>query len=174
MRVRPNLSLAAMLSASALLICTQAFAADERFPQTLPKTKPLTETKPLDEVMISGINKFAERELTLSVIRREKRWNRDYRSHKAYARSVSANRKRLAKILGVVDARVKNPRFEIVRTLTGSATAGVNKTDGSHVGTKTSLGQRVCPLDSKNSRYFSRSSSVFMVVVCLVTLATVC
>src|SRR5687767_5154606 len=42
--------------------------------------------------------------------------------------------------------------------------AGVNNTDESHVGTRTSLGLRVCPFDSKRRRYFSRSSSVFMAV----------
>src|SRR5262245_11809843 len=40
--------------------------------------------------------------------------------------------------------------------------AGVNSTEGSQVGTSTSLGQRLWPLVSKNARYFSRSSSVFM------------
>src|SRR5947208_6007756 len=40
--------------------------------------------------------------------------------------------------------------------------AGVNSPDGSHLGTSTSLGRRVCPFDSKKDRYFSRFSSVFM------------
>src|SRR6476620_10852253 len=40
--------------------------------------------------------------------------------------------------------------------------AGVNSTDGSHRGTRTSLGLRVWPFDSKKARYFSRISSVFM------------
>src|SRR5262245_21384997 len=41
--------------------------------------------------------------------------------------------------------------------------AGVNSTDGSKVGTSTSLATRVWPLDSKNAKYFSRSSSVFII-----------
>src|SRR3954453_8447631 len=40
--------------------------------------------------------------------------------------------------------------------------AGVNRTEGSHVGTSTSLATRLCPFDSKKARYFSRSSSVFI------------
>ena len=40
--------------------------------------------------------------------------------------------------------------------------AGVNRTVGSSFGTNTSVGRRTQPLDSKNARYFSRSSSVFM------------
>src|SRR5262245_29482477 len=40
--------------------------------------------------------------------------------------------------------------------------AGVNSTEGSHVGTSTSLGRRLCPFVSKKAKYFSRSSSVFI------------
>src|SRR6186713_2071132 len=47
-------------------------------------------------------------------------------------------------------------------SLNGFMPAGVNRTEGSQRGTSTSLGRRVCPLDSKKARYFSRSSSVFM------------
>ena len=42
--------------------------------------------------------------------------------------------------------------------------AGVNNTEGSQAGTSTSLGRRTQPLVSKNSRYFSRSSSVFILL----------
>src|SRR6476660_7079056 len=42
--------------------------------------------------------------------------------------------------------------------------AGVNRTDGSQRGTRTSLGLRVWPLASKKARYFSRISLVFMVL----------
>ena len=42
--------------------------------------------------------------------------------------------------------------------------AGVKSTDGSQAGTSTSLGRRTQPLVSKNSRYFSRSSSVFILL----------
>src|SRR5271169_6811971 len=41
--------------------------------------------------------------------------------------------------------------------------AGVNSTDGSQRGTSTSLGRQTQPLLWKNARYFSRSSSVFIV-----------
>ncbi|GAB4155647.1 MAG: hypothetical protein Tsb009_32450 [Planctomycetaceae bacterium] len=85
-----------------------------KFAATLPKTKPLTIMEPLDKVMVSGINKFAERELDASVNRRKTRWNWDYQSHKAYAKSVAENRERFARNLGVVDLRVKNPRFEVL------------------------------------------------------------
>src|SRR5262245_54416277 len=47
-------------------------------------------------------------------------------------------------------------------SLKGFMPAGVNSTEGSQVGTSPSLRQRVQPLETKNSRYFSRSSSVFI------------
>lgn len=92
-------------------------AAEDGIPDVLPGTKPLTIKQPLDEVMVAGINRFAERELKLSVARRRKLWNRDYRNRKAYETSVAENRERLKKYLGVVDLRVKEPRFEVVTTL---------------------------------------------------------
>ena len=93
----------------------KASAADPlRFPAVLPNTKPLTISKPLDEVMVDGIDKFALRELAASPARRDKLWNRDYGSRAAYAKSVAEHRQGLAKILGVVDAREKKPIFEIM------------------------------------------------------------
>jgi len=94
------------------------------FPNTLPGTKPLTINQPLDEIMVSGINRFAERELKKSVRRRGNYWKRNYRSHRAYTKSATKNRKRLQSYLGVVDPRVKDPRFEVLRTLHDDGIAG--------------------------------------------------
>jgi cephalosporin-C deacetylase-like acetyl esterase len=115
-----------------LLPLATARAADERFPAVLPKTKPLTIKQPLDEVMVAGINRFAERELKLSVDRRRKLWNRDYRNRKAYETSVAENRERLKTYLGVVDLRVKEPRFEILTTASDPPTEKVEKTRGTN------------------------------------------
>src|SRR5262245_13532116 len=62
-----------------------------------------------------------------------------------------------------VAARVKSS-FTLPRkwSLNWFIPAGVKSTEGSSRGTSKSLGRRVQPLDSKNARYFSRSSSVFM------------
>jgi len=98
-------------------VLASPLAADDRFPAVLPGTKPLTIKQPLHEVMVAGINRFAERELQLSVERRRKLWNRDYRNRKAYETSVAENRERLKTYLGVVDPRVKEPRFEVMTTL---------------------------------------------------------
>ncbi|MBI5761113.1 MAG: hypothetical protein HZA46_21525, partial [Planctomycetales bacterium] len=53
----------------------------------LPGTKPLELDRPLDEVMVEGISKFAELELAASVERRAKLWNRDFSSVEAYEKS---------------------------------------------------------------------------------------
>ena len=107
-----------------LSLAATARAADVRFPAVLPKTKPLTIQQPLHEVMVAGINRFAERELQLSVARRRKLWNRDYRNRKAYETSITENRERLKTYLGVVDPRVKSPRFELLATYGRGSDAG--------------------------------------------------
>src|SRR5688572_897828 len=62
-----------------------------------------------------------------------------------------------------VVARVKSSlTFPRKWSLNWFMPAGVKSTEGSQVGTSTSLGLRACFLVSKKARYFSRSSSVFM------------
>ena len=80
----------------------------------LPGTKPLELDRPLDEVMVDGINRFAERELAASVERRAKLWNRDFSSVEAYDQSIAPNRERFRTIIGAVDARVPAAGFEFV------------------------------------------------------------
>ena len=46
---------------------------------TLPGTQLLTIDKPLDEVMVAGISRFALRALQQSPPQRDARWARDYR-----------------------------------------------------------------------------------------------
>ena len=63
------------------------------------------------------------------------------------------------------DAFARDGRFDIKTANNGfdaGMPAGVNNTVGSSRGIKTSLGRRTQPFDSKNERYFSRSSSVFI------------
>jgi dienelactone hydrolase len=84
--------------------------------EPLSGTQPLTIAGPLDEVMVSGIDKFALRELEASVARRADLWHRDYSSPEAYAKSVAANREHLQTILGVVDARAAAAGLELIAT----------------------------------------------------------
>lgn len=71
----------------------------------LPGTQPLTLQDPLDVAMVAGIDKFALRELSESVGRRAKLWNRDYSGILAYLKSVEPNREHLKTIIGAVDPR---------------------------------------------------------------------
>src|SRR5262249_20204876 len=55
--------------------------------------------------MVAGIDKYLTRELAASVEKRKAHWKPDFSSAEAYAESVEPNRKRLKKILGMVDER---------------------------------------------------------------------
>ena len=71
--------------------------------------------------MVDGIDRLLMRETQLSVERRAAKWKRDTSSPHAYEQSVAANRARLAKMLGVVDAREKFNAPELIATTKESA-----------------------------------------------------
>ena len=71
----------------------------------LPGTAPLTLQGDLAEQMVAGIDRFLARQLEAVVGRRPGRWQRDVVSPEAYETSVEANRKRLLKIVGLLDRR---------------------------------------------------------------------
>ncbi|MFN8855077.1 MAG: hypothetical protein ACK50P_05905 [Planctomycetaceae bacterium] len=71
----------------------------------LPATKKLELDRPLDEVMVEGIDRFALREIAEGVAKRSQWWNRDYTGAEAYNTSVTRNREDLRVILGAVDPR---------------------------------------------------------------------
>jgi len=98
------------LFVTGLILHTQLLFAAE--PNTLPDTKPLTETRPLDEVMVAGIDRFAMRALKNSPKQRLSKWQRDYSSPSVYEKSVAKNREQFRTIIGAVDPRVKQPVFE--------------------------------------------------------------
>ena len=78
-------------------------------------------TGDLASEMVAGADRFLLREIEESAGKREKFWKRDFSSADAYQASVEPNRKRLAHILGVRDARVAS----VVRTVdTGMVSAG--------------------------------------------------
>ncbi|MCI0378757.1 MAG: hypothetical protein L0215_14205 [Gemmataceae bacterium] len=74
--------------------------------QTLPGTQPLEMKGDLARHMLNGIDKYLSRQIPIVAKERERFWKPDYSSAAAYEKSVNANRERLKKILGVVDARV--------------------------------------------------------------------
>lgn len=73
--------------------------------QSLPGTKPLTMEGDIASTMIDGIDRFLLRELEASIGKRASHWKRDFADKTAYNKSVEPNRKRLAHLLGLRDAR---------------------------------------------------------------------
>src|SRR5262249_48888071 len=82
--------------------------------EPLPDTKPLTQQGDLAARMVAGIDKYLMRALAASVEQRKHYWKPDYTSPDAYAQSVQPNRKRLRKILGVVDQRLPVKELQYV------------------------------------------------------------
>ena len=91
-----------VLAALLTLIANVALLAND----PLPGTKVLTETQPLDEVMVDGIDRFSLREIKAARQNREQHWNRDFSSAEAYAKSIASNRERFREYIGAVDPRV--------------------------------------------------------------------
>lgn len=74
--------------------------------QPLPGTQTLTQQRPLDVVMVEGIDRFALREIEQARQQRRSLWNLDYTSPSAYRASLEPYRSRFADRIGVVDPRV--------------------------------------------------------------------
>ncbi|HEX5273024.1 MAG TPA: dienelactone hydrolase family protein [Gemmataceae bacterium] len=115
------------------LLLTAAGRGQEE-PKHITNGEPLTGTKPLTmegdiaAQLVEGVDKFLLREIDKSVERRAKYWERDVSSAEAYDKSIEPNRKRLAHILGVRDARIPFDAPELVATPTQPALVG--KGDG--------------------------------------------
>jgi cephalosporin-C deacetylase-like acetyl esterase len=105
----------------ALVACVPPLVRAAESPEFLPGTVKLDLTQPLDEVMVDGINRFALLELKDSPNSRAKYWHRDFQ---AYEASVEPNRQHLRTILGVVDARVPAPGFELIATTNAGSELG--------------------------------------------------
>src|SRR6516165_7920788 len=90
----------------------------------LPDTKPLTMQGDIAMQLVEGVDKFLLREIDRSVERRAQHWKRDFSSAEAYNKSIEPNRKRLAHILGVRDARIPFDAPELVSTLSEPALVG--------------------------------------------------
>jgi dienelactone hydrolase len=97
----------------------------------LPGTQRLTREGDIAEQLVAGVDKFLLREIDKSVGRRARHWKRDFSSEEAYNKSIEPNRKRLAHILGVRDARVPFEEPELVGTTAEPALVG--KGDGYEV-----------------------------------------
>lgn len=74
--------------------------------QSLPETTLWQDRGDAAAAMVAGIHRFADRELAASIQRRQLRWDRDFSSPEAYAKSVAPNRERFLQRIGAVGLRV--------------------------------------------------------------------
>jgi len=109
-------------------LSTVPLSATAQSIETYPGTKPLTVKGDIASQMIDGVDRFLLREIEQSVDARAKHWKRDFSLPEAYAASLEPNRKRLAHILGVRDARVPFDAPELIATTDSPALVG--KGDG--------------------------------------------
>lgn len=92
--------------------------------ETLPGTEPLVMEGDITSQLVDGADRFLLRKLEESVARRPGFWNRDLASPEKYQASVEPNRRRLAHILGVRDARVPFEGLRLAATTSRSARLG--------------------------------------------------
>ena len=109
---------------SLLLAATLAPAAEKH----LPNTKPLTWNGDLSYRMRQGFDKFLMRELKASIPKRRRYWKVDYSSKAAFYKSTRPNRQRLARMIGVVDPRVKYKEPEVLATINHSGVVAESAT----------------------------------------------
>jgi len=94
------------------LACTFAAPASA---QALPNTKLLTGKEDFAATMVDGIDAWLDRAVAASVKQRAQHWKRDFTSPQAYEVSITPNRERFRRLIGVVDERLP-PRLEYVAT----------------------------------------------------------
>jgi dienelactone hydrolase len=117
--VTRRVSIVVLLVAAAVFAVSPANAGSA--PDLLPKTAKLALDRPLDEVMVDGINRFALRALDESAKNRPHFWKRDFTSAASYEASVAPNREHLRTIVGAVDHRIAGSAFELIATTAVSA-----------------------------------------------------
>ena len=92
--------------------CSSTWVLAQDRPATVLGTQPLTADKPLDVLMVEGIDRFCLKEIDRARDQRETLWKRDYSSPEAYAKSIEPQRAKFRVIIGAVDQRVAPSRFE--------------------------------------------------------------
>ncbi len=81
----------------------------------------LLEKGDLSAMMVTGISKFLDREISGSVNGRSKFWKTDFSSPEAYEKSVAPNRKRLAEIIGIADTLTADIEMEYISSVSKPA-----------------------------------------------------
>ena len=100
-----------LLPAALVAVCLAVPAADQAerkadAPKTLAGTAALTMTGDIASELVAGVDRFLLREIESAGKNRERFFTRDFRSIQGWNDRLEPNRKRLAHILGMRDARV--------------------------------------------------------------------
>ena len=107
-----------------LLLPSLLFCALHLNAQPKLDTTPLTLEGDIASHLVAGVDQFLLDELAASVAKRPAYWDRDFSSHEAYVKSVEPNRKRLAHILGLRDARTAFDGLQLDGTTATSSLVG--------------------------------------------------
>ncbi len=110
MRRHPEFSRLGFLIGLLVVLSHASRAAAQQSGPPLPGTNPLTMSGDIASELVAGVDRFLLRQIDESTARRASYWKRDFSSEAAYLASVEPNRKRLAHILGVRDARAPSSR----------------------------------------------------------------
>lgn len=89
--------------------------------ETLPKTAPLTENRPLDVVMVEGIDRFARRAIVEAGKERVARWESEVFQSDSPKDLQQIAREDFSSIIGCIDARIKSPRIQTIATIDDSS-----------------------------------------------------
>ena len=116
------------VAALTILLLAGAAPGDEPRPvkdgEPLAGTRPLTMEGDIASHLVDGVDRFLLGEIEKAAGRRARHWKRDVSSPEAYEKSIEPNRQRLARMLGVVEARVPFAAPELVGTTAQPALVG--------------------------------------------------
>jgi hypothetical protein len=109
------------------LILQAAPASQAADPTPLAGTQPLNMQGDITSQLVAGVDKFLLDQIAASVERRKQHWQRDLSSAEAYNKSIEPNRRRLAHILGVREARIPFEGPELIDSTARAALVGKGK-----------------------------------------------
>lgn len=84
--------------------------------KSLLKSTLLLEKGDLSSMMIEGIGRYLDRELSGSIKKRSEFWQTNFSSPAAYEKSILPSRKRFAHMIGIADTLVSNIEMEYIST----------------------------------------------------------
>ena len=95
--------------------------------KVLPGTEALKEAKPLDEVMVAGIDRFALKAIASAALNRESAWGRYEPDAAAREETLGPLRDDFARRIGVVDQRLPAKGIELIATTEGGSVVAENE-----------------------------------------------